>query len=599
FQEIPIRVGVPKISSEALQLENFKIIRSSRCSSKGSLPERLSSDSELDDDEQSAIHFVPELLTSSACASTGSFPPRKVSQNFGPSQDDNAGDESTSDFKPDDDDDDDSNSTTHSEDSEDEEYEPTRKSIMKMKRQPNFRHNPGEKRKLGLPPSAISDPSSQSFYTSFCKGHKKMFKCSLCSAERIMRRRMIAHLTLHEKGEGSNCSHCGWLVVTGYMSRHISRYHPETETKVGKPKKEKRVYSYNCSKCPARSNDKAFMDTHLPLHEPSNEEPCTFCELCGWLVKTDRMESHLASPHHSRRKKKPKKIREIPSGTPFYCDHCHFILPRMKYLQLHFRRNHADSEELVACIQPTCEEKFESKQLLKFHLEEAHRDIHIQEEVQQEEGDQICKYCKLQFNSKMDVDYHIAKKHKDMLVTCTTCNVNLKSYCLYRQHMESKAHGASPMYSCELCGKTYHTDIALQGHRRQDHFAEMGLEPIKCEECGLITSNNQQLRYHIKLVHNKVRKYWCEFCGQAFGDRKGLESHLRSFHKGPLGTPVLPSGKHFRLEKKSENGEESWLCDFCTGIFSNLMAVRTHLLNTHYEQLSHVCEGCGKKFWTT
>ncbi|ODM90804.1 putative zinc finger protein, partial [Orchesella cincta] len=559
---------------------------------------------------RSSENLEPNLFTLSSCESTERLSAGKLSPNCElPGKEDTAGVESTSDFKPDSDDDS-SSSSTHSQDSEDEEYKPSpRKRVLKRKT--NSLSDPQTIRKRGRPPkqkessaqlksskkkkirrvSEVSDPSNQSLYTSFRQENYTMFKCSLCSAVRHSRDRMIVHLKYHEKGEGSLCSQCGWLVPPDHMSRHISRHHslPMWKKKAVPPKNEKIYHAYKCQYVQLAHLKKRLGQTSSP-HDPLNEEPCTTCDLCGWLLKTTSLQRHLAS---SLCAKIVEEQKQGDGHIAYSCDHCQMLYTEIWFLRRHFRTYHADQEEWKVCSQPDCHEKFESKQLLKFHMDKAHPDVQSLN-LESDEGDSKCPHCELIFASKMKKDYHIAEKHKSILLTCTTCNITMKDYMCYRKHMEQTSiHATSQSVFCELCGSSFWSDSQLRQHKRQEHFAELGLEPIKCQECGLSLCTNVALKNHIKAVHAKEKNYSCEYCGQTFLRPANFADHMRTFHEGPC-----YRWKTFSAGEKGEDGVETWLCDFCPGTvtFANLMAIRSHLLKAHYSELKYICEGCNKRF---
>ena len=54
----------------------------------------------------------------------------------------------------------------------------------------------------------------------------------------------------------------------------------------------------------------------------------------------------------------------------------------------------------------------------------------------------------------------------------------------------------------------------------------------KCK-CGICfnTLSINNLKYHIKVVHEGVRKYKCETCGKTCGQASDLKRHINSSHK--------------------------------------------------------------------
>ena len=45
-------------------------------------------------------------------------------------------------------------------------------------------------------------------------------------------------------------------------------------------------------------------------------------------------------------------------------------------------------------------------------------------------------------------------------------------------------------------------------------------------------SQQQRVKYHIKLVHEKQRPFECTECHQSFPKRLALRNHVNSFHPG-------------------------------------------------------------------
>ncbi|CAL8075705.1 unnamed protein product [Orchesella dallaii] len=451
---------------------------------------------------------------------------------------------------------------------------------------------------------------------------KYYYFCSKCPARFRETSILKEHLILHETNENcAPCEECGWLIKIKSFRRHMKTHHnisdfdfpagqnqPVLRPRQSRPlssSDEKKVYIYYCESCPAKYKETGKLRNHNLLHEKDQPVPCSHCEICGWLEKTKLMRRHFLNYHEEKKEKGEEKEEKLmvtrTVGVPYYCDHCPMIYTNMGHLQRHFVKHHVEKFPLVPCEKEECQEKFESRQLLLFHLKKSHgKEDNGEVDNLDEEQEQKCPHCELLFNSKMKVDFHIAKKHRDVLLTCKTCNIKHNNYQSYRYHMETtKAHATSKSYFCELCGKAYWDKDRLKVHRRQEHFQELGLVPISCPECGKILSDKLSLEGHIKTVHRKERDYACEFCGKTFARPHNLEKHLAAFHKGSLANPVVPEGRHFRLEKKGEGDnskEEKWLCDFCPVIFPNLQQVRTHLLSQHYDELKHCCEGCGKRY---
>ncbi|ODM87144.1 Zinc finger and BTB domain-containing protein 40 [Orchesella cincta] len=174
----------------------------------------------------------------------------------------------------------------------------------------------------------------------------------------------------------------------------------------------------------------------------------------------------------------------------------------------HFRNYHAD-QEFAVCGQPNCQEKFESQQLLKFHMDEAHPDVqNLQENRESEEGDSKCPHCELIFASKMKKDYHIAKKHMSNLLTCTT----------WQHYTEDLS----------LLSETYGANSATDGkHFRLEKKGEDAVETWLCDFCPGTFPNLMGIRNHLLKIHYYELKYICEGCDKRFCASLGLHTHRR------------------------------------------------------------------------
>ena len=91
-----------------------------------------------------------------------------------------------------------------------------------------------------------------------------------------------------------------------------------------------------------------------------------------------------------------------------------------------------------------------------------------------------------------------------------------------------------------------------------------------------MTKNYEQsfkdLTYHIKCVHEGLKEYVCDTCGQPFGMKKSLKRHIETIHEG-----------------------RKYYCDFCNKQFNFKSALYRHL-HQHKETLNLKCEHCSKNF---
>ena len=56
------------------------------------------------------------------------------------------------------------------------------------------------------------------------------------------------------------------------------------------------------------------------------------------------------------------------------------------------------------------------------------------------------------------------------------------------------------------------------------------LRPFECDLCGNKFSTKQSLKMHVESVHEKKRNYACDECSQRFGCKRVLLRHVKKTH---------------------------------------------------------------------
>ena len=56
----------------------------------------------------------------------------------------------------------------------------------------------------------------------------------------------------------------------------------------------------------------------------------------------------------------------------------------------------------------------------------------------------------------------------------------------------------------------------------------------KCKTCGKVFGENDDLRKHIRSVHEGIKNHVCETCGKAFSENRNLKKHILSVHDGVI-----------------------------------------------------------------
>ena len=186
---------------------------------------------------------------------------------------------------------------------------------------------------------------------------------------------------------------------------------------------------------------------------------------------------------------------------------------------------------------------------------------------------------------------------KDKYFTCEICNKVLRTHSRReheRRHMAAamKPEPDEALAVCEICGKTCANEKSLVSHKRIhsiqnlsckhcDHVASSIPERERhrkthrqyyhCETCGIDIVTKKGYQKHIMNLHQKVKRYICDVCGNQFFAKHNMERH-RATHFAP-----------------------SLECSYCGRKFADPVALKRHVM-THTGDFRYICGICNHGF---
>ncbi|XP_053958856.1 zinc finger protein 91-like [Anastrepha ludens] len=240
----------------------------------------------------------------------------------------------------------------------------------------------------------------------------------------------------------------------------------------------------------------------------------------------------------------------------------------------------------------------------------------------------FCSTCSLHFQRPGNYRIHMKKRHGMALepLTCSQCHKSFKT--VFELNFHIKTHrplSEKRILPCPQCDRKFQTKGSVARHIK---FVHEDIRPFICEECGEGTRTETTLREHM-LIHTDLAPFECEICKKCFKNQARLKNHMQihssSKHicrecglqlntRETLNRHMLVHsdimrhkcdycGRAFKRAKTLKShlilhsGLKPYTCDFCDRTFANGANCRTHKRKSHPEELAAL-EASGEKTYT-
>ena len=233
-----------------------------------------------------------------------------------------------------------------------------------------------------------------------------------------------------------------------------------------------------------------------------------------------------------------------------------------------------------------CDQLFKTMSTLDSHLDE-----HIYMKSTNRSTRVNCLHCDHTFANEKNRAKHILKVHKkpkEKKFTCKICNGRFFFHSGHSKYFHKK----QTSYDCDLCDKSFNCPMLLSDHILAVHE---NVKRYECEHCGQNFFSRSNLVMHI-ISHSK--SYKCEKCSETFVDKKELKKHMSKMHyiQGILYQCIIcdrdfKTKSLLRSHKRRMHEIEIHQCEHCDKLFTTELSLNIHI-NANHEK----CEDCGLTF---
>ena len=214
---------------------------------------------------------------------------------------------------------------------------------------------------------------------------------------------------------------------------------------------------------------------------------------------------------------------------------------------------------------------------------------HLKRHVPVEKRENACMYCPKRFVTGNELARHLTVHTNDRRYKCRYCSKSFRQPGHLTEHL--LIHQNIRPHNCSHCLQTFRTKRQLTVHVERKHSC---IE-FKCDECDAVLKSKTGLIIHKGSVHSSNLKrlrsrtgepipveggeYQCCKCGSTFLTAVKLRKHMK-LHDG------IPHSKNF-------------MCDVCGMMYHSKDYLREHILTTHSNEATEICDECGETFKTS